>query len=187
MAVGSTLFFRDGYGATTMAEVAQVARVSKTTLYSRFPSKSDLFRAIVAAQIESWENRIYSAQMEECETLEQVLLVYGDMALRAGMVPDTVQLNRLLFSESGRFPELAEAARARAEKVIAFLANYLQTFADRDGVPCKDPVAAAILFQNITMGWYGMMILANRTVAPEESDAWLKGAVKAFLASRPLW
>jgi AcrR family transcriptional regulator len=38
--VGRQLFFRHGYGATTMSAVAQAARASKTTLYARFPSKA---------------------------------------------------------------------------------------------------------------------------------------------------
>ena len=38
--VGRQLFYRHGYGATAMSAVAEAARVSKTTLYARFPSKA---------------------------------------------------------------------------------------------------------------------------------------------------
>src|SRR5580692_9580873 len=49
--VARRAFIAHGYGATSMNQVARAARLSKTTLYTRFPSKAHLFRAIVDEQI----------------------------------------------------------------------------------------------------------------------------------------
>src|SRR5262249_22306431 len=44
---GRELFLARGYGATSLNEIARAARVSKATLYARFPSKADLLRAVI--------------------------------------------------------------------------------------------------------------------------------------------
>src|SRR5690554_1483614 len=41
------LFLRDGYGATSIDAILEVSGGSKATLYSYFPTKDDLFRAVV--------------------------------------------------------------------------------------------------------------------------------------------
>src|SRR4051812_9281247 len=66
------LFFERGYGATTMSDVADAARASKTTLYARYPSKAALLHAIVAEQIDSWGSGVYSVPMDH-GTLEETL------------------------------------------------------------------------------------------------------------------
>lgn len=186
--VGRQLFFRDGYGATTMSEVASAARVSKTTLYSRFPSKAALFRAIVADQIAKWDEAgLHHTPMPDFATLEQTLMTYGDILLRAGMTADFVQINRLLHSESGRFPELAEIADARIQLGIDYLAGQIRSFAEREGAPCRDPEAAAELFLMMIVGWSSVVVIGNRTVSPAARKAWLAHTVRTFIGGRSSW
>src|SRR5687768_754702 len=45
-------FMELGFAATSMDMVAQRARASKTTLYTRFPSKEALFAATISAECE---------------------------------------------------------------------------------------------------------------------------------------
>lgn len=185
--VGRQLFFRHGYGATAMSAVAHAARVSKTTLYARFPSKAALFRAIVAEQIQAWDSGLYHTAMPDLDTLEETLLFYGDIVLRAGTTADFVQLNRLLYSESGRFPELAEIADARFRLGVDYLAGLIRAFAEREGVPCRDPEGAAELFLMITQGWFGMAVVGDRVTPPAARAAWLQKMVRAFLGGRSAW
>src|SRR5687767_8314809 len=92
--VAREMFFAKGYGGTTMHAVALAARVSKTTLYSRYPTKEALFRAIVAEQIESWNSGVNQTPIPEDVSIERLLLIYGDVALRAGASRDYIQINR---------------------------------------------------------------------------------------------
>jgi AcrR family transcriptional regulator len=185
--VARQLFFRHGYGATTMSAVARAARASKTTLYARFPSKAALFRAIVAEQIESWDTGVHHTPIDHCETLEETLLAYGAVVMRAAMTPDFVQLNRLLHSESGRFPELAEIADARFRLGVVFLATEIRRFAERDGAPCRDAEAVGELFLMTLQGWFSVVVVGDRKVRPEARKAWLQNMVRTFIASRSTW
>lgn len=187
LVVGSELFFRHGYGAMTMSELATTARVSKTTLYARFPSKADLFRAIVASQIERWDTGSEHTPIEGCETLEEMLRAYGDIVLRAGMDPDFVQLNRLLYSESERFPELAEIADLRFQRGVVYLAQQIRIFAEREQRPCGDPEAASELFLLLLTGKSSMAALGGRFDSAPERKAWLEVLLRKFLGGRSSW
>lgn len=185
--VGRQLFFRDGYGATTMSHIAEAARTSKRTLYSKFPSKSALLSAIVAELVASWDTGDHHTPLEGCKTLRDLLLEYGGLILRAGVSPDLMHLNRVLTSESGRFPELAEIARVRNQRGVDYLAQKIEEFADREGVPCSDPRAAAEFFLMTMTGWSAVATIENRTIKAQERAAWLERAVRIFLASRASW
>lgn len=54
-----TLFASEGYADTGMEVVARMASVSTATLYAHFPSKTDLFRAVVARMVEEAADGIY--------------------------------------------------------------------------------------------------------------------------------
>ena len=42
-----SVFFRYGYARTTMADVAETGGISRPTLYLVFPSKEELFSAVI--------------------------------------------------------------------------------------------------------------------------------------------
>lgn len=185
--VARQLFFRDGYGATTMSDIAEAARTSKRTFYARFPSKAALLRAIVAEQVESWDTGVHHQPIEGCETLHEFLLAYGAIIMRAGMSPDFIQLDRILHSESGRFPELGEIAKARNRRGVDYLAENIRAFAERENIPCSDPESAAEYFSTTLTGRTAIVVVENRKVRPEESSAWLEHIVRAFIGGRPAW
>jgi AcrR family transcriptional regulator len=185
--VGREHFFRHGYGATSMTAIATAANVSKTTLYKRFPSKAALFQGIVARQVADWDTGLHHTPIPDFDTLEETLRAYGIVLLRAGMTADFVQLNRLIHSESGRFPELGAVAGARFKLGAQTLSNYIRTFAVREGIPCNDPDYVAELFLLMSVGWCITMVIRNQVVTASERDAWLDKTIRIFLASRPAW
>jgi AcrR family transcriptional regulator len=184
---GRELFFRHGYGAMTMHELATVAHVSKTTLYSRFPSKADLFRAIVAEQLERWGSGSERTPDDDCQTLLATLRLYGNIVLRAATTSDFAGVDRLLYSESGRFPELAEIAEARLARGVDYVAEKIEIFAEREGAPCRDPRAAAELFMAMVIGRGCIATLTGRPMSQDEREAWVDTMVRAFLSGRASW
>lgn len=184
---GSQVFFREGYGGATMSEVADVARVSKTTLYSRFPSKADLLRGIVETQLDSWSTGPNHQPAPRRETLEATLRAYGKQVLRAGLSYEFRELNRLMHAESGRFPEVAELAEHRYDMGAHTIAIEIDHFAERDGVPCRESEAAARFFLTLLAGWVHLYLMTNRPPKPEASEAWLEKVITVFLSDRANW
>jgi AcrR family transcriptional regulator len=80
--------------------------VSKKTLYRLFPTKAELFRASIADRIDGFilgldEERL--AKLPAEEALVRILTEYGRLTL----AQDTTAIQKLVLSESDRFPELA--------------------------------------------------------------------------------
>jgi AcrR family transcriptional regulator len=185
--VGRQAFFSQGYGATTMDKIAALAGGSKGTLYSRFPSKAALFQAIVLDQVRAWETGPNAVQLGVDGSLETTLRRYGEIWLRAGLSADNIAVSRLIFSESGRFPELSDSARASSALGVEALAQVIAHFAEQDGTPCRDPQAAARFFQQLIGGWIYGAIVADAPPAAEIGLAWLDLALGVFLAGRAAW
>jgi TetR/AcrR family transcriptional repressor of mexJK operon len=145
VSVARQSFVLKGYGATSINAIAKSARISKNTLYARFPSKGAMFRAIVARQIASVDEELRPASGKHNEPLEDKLRAYVNVALRISLSADVLEINRLILSESYQFPELGEAARARFDVGVQHLAEFIEQCARRDRIPCRDPAAAAQL------------------------------------------
>jgi TetR/AcrR family transcriptional repressor of mexJK operon len=179
-------FQRHGYGGASMNAIARGAHVSKTTLYSRFPSKESLFRAIVQEQI----HRValeHALRPESHLDLAAGLEAFANYTLDLSLKGSLLQINRLIYSESHRFPELGVAAADRSKIGIARIANFIKDCADADGIPCKDPQCVAEAFTFMLRGWYVEVMLENRRVSPAERKKWVRRAVHVLLSSRSQW
>lgn len=179
-------FIAHGYGATSMNEVAKAARVSKKTLYARFPTKADLFRGVVDEQIDRVGGGIRLSGPKP-KTLETLLRTYAEHILQRSLSPEILALNRLIGFEAARFPELGEAARARRRIGVLQVSEHIRDYALKEGVPCKDPEGAAEIFHTLLTGWYSDASLASRPVTTAEVRAWTRQMLKLFLAARSSW
>jgi AcrR family transcriptional regulator len=187
LAVALKEFMQHGYGGASMARIVRIAGVSKTTLYSRFPSKELLFRAIIREQIEHLSAATTLRSVEGRPSLEQGLLSYADRSLATSLEAEHLQVNRLIYSESHRFPELGKAAAERTEMGVQQIAGFIRERAEADRVPCRDPEGAAEAFIFMLRGWYVNVMLTNRKVTPAQRRQWVERAVHALIAGRAEW
>jgi AcrR family transcriptional regulator len=185
--VARETFARNGYGATSINEIARAARVSKNTLYARFPSKVALFQAIVARQIASVDQLARPRPTRQARTLAGQLRAYANAALNISSSPDVLQINRLIFSESYQFKELREAAEARFQVGIDHVAALIKDFAARDDIACRDPSAAAEMFLLSLHGWYMFLIIKNGAARAPERERWVNKVLRIFMAGRSAW
>jgi AcrR family transcriptional regulator len=184
--VARQFFVANGYGATSVTEIAKAAKASKGTVYARFATKADLFKAIIDEQIQrTWVGvRQYGPKPK---TLQAMLRVFAEQALEDSLSSETLQINRLIISEAQRFPELADAARARADIGLLHITRAISEFAVLEGVPCAHPQVAADMFLKLTKGWYSEMFLRKDPVTSAEIKRFVQPLVKWFMATRSLW
>ena len=104
LTVAKTTFGEKGFAATTMDDIAGAAGMSKKTLYKLFDSKSDLFRAMLTANLQRFafldEPQSHASAIED---LRRALRKIADIVL----VPDEIALHRLLIAERRQSPALA--------------------------------------------------------------------------------
>ncbi|MBW8753599.1 MAG: TetR/AcrR family transcriptional regulator [Sphingomonadales bacterium] len=180
-------FLAHGYGGTSLSQVVKAAGISKTTLYARFAAKEDLFRAALRRQIESLAANAALRAAKGPPDLVRGLTAYGNRTLEISLEGDLLQVNRLIYSESGRFPEVGLAAAERSQQGVADVAEFVALCAEADGIACRDPRAVAVAFISMLRGWYVDMLLTNRTVSVRDRQGWVDTAVRVLLAGRSDW
>lgn len=102
-----TVFFRDGFDAATIEDIAATAGVSKVTLYSRFADKAALFEAMVRAQSDLMADEL-DQPMEACGSIDARLNGFGVTLLSFLFRADHLALDRILSQEMVHQPDLAE-------------------------------------------------------------------------------
>ena len=107
LAAALDLFVEKGFAATRSEEVAARAGVSKGTLFLYFPSKEELFKAVVRENISGrfneWNEEFETFQGSAADMVRYCVQVWWERigATRAS------GLTKLMVSEARNFPELA--------------------------------------------------------------------------------
>jgi TetR/AcrR family transcriptional repressor of mexJK operon len=189
----TTLFLRDGYGNTSMDQVAAVAAVSKQTVYKQFTDKEQLFRDIVLgvtsnseAVITDMTAVLRSTDVSSHAELRAVLTDLARRYLDGVLQPHILALRRLIIAEAERFPDLArtyfEQAPARAIEAVA---NCLQTYIERGLLAADDPHLAAAHFAYLVLAipLDRAQFSPRERPSPDERDRLANEAVRIFLAA----
>lgn len=102
------LFVEKGFAATRTDEVAQRAGVSKGTLYLYYPSKEELFKAVVRQNIASLiaEGKEAVAQFQGT-TSELLAYLMREWWTRVGSTR-AAGIHKIIIAEVRNFPELAQ-------------------------------------------------------------------------------
>lgn len=147
------LFSKNGYDATSVAEICQEAEVSKGAFYHHFPSKRDLFLALLASWLDEVDRLLRTAGAS-AEDIPQAL---ENMAGVSGSFFDEVQggFPMLLefWTQSIRRPVFWEKAVEPYRKYFSYFKGLLETgkaegaFADD-----LDPDLSARLLMSVAMG-----------------------------------
>jgi AcrR family transcriptional regulator len=137
LTVATTLFLERGFGRTTLDLVAQQAKVGKSSLYTRYPSKDALFEAVVSTSIRAMFDHMSAvpARLDLVERLQAV----GEMLIDGMLHPRCVALMRITAAEAGSFPGLA----LRAYQVS--LAGAVERVVAAFGASDEDQLHASLL------------------------------------------
>jgi AcrR family transcriptional regulator len=108
LAAALDLFVEKGFAATRTEEVAQHAGVSKGTLYLYYPSKEELFKAVVrqnlSTLIAEGQEMVEQFVGSSADLLVQLMNIWWE---RLGSTP-AAGIHKIVFAEVRNFPELAQ-------------------------------------------------------------------------------
>ena len=183
--VATPLFLTEGYGATSIEEVARRARVSKRTLYSRFRDKTELFGAVVHRLVERLRPpNVAPEQFFEGGSLETILERVAKLILRAALSPSALALHRVILAEATRFPELAAAVNQEGTRreAIRLIAALLKREASEGGMsPAKAEFAAEQFLHMLVAAPQRRALGLGTPMTGEALDAWARDTVDLFL------
>jgi TetR/AcrR family transcriptional regulator, mexJK operon transcriptional repressor len=123
--VAERSFRERGYADTSMSTIAAELGGSKTTLWTYFPSKEDLFAAVLDTKIEAFARKLDDALIPTGGTAA-ALRRFALAFLTKITTPESTALHRLIVAEADRFPEIGEAFATRGpERTRARLCRYM--------------------------------------------------------------
>jgi TetR/AcrR family transcriptional regulator, mexJK operon transcriptional repressor len=153
VAVATQAFADEGFAATSMSSIAAQVGGSKATLYKYFPSKEDLFEAVMEQRCERILAPLRELRDSDEDDLESLLVQFGESFLTKIYEPAALDVYRMIHSECTRFPDLAPAFfRSGPDVAIEGLRAALERFARRGQIECDDIQLAAGQFMGMLRG-----------------------------------
>ncbi len=174
----SRIFARRVYHLVTMDEVAAAARVGKGTLYRYFPSKEDLYLAIVD---EAFGLLIRRLEAERAGTVRPTVALERMVAAIVDTFAHHLPSFRLIHRGEGRlFLRKKEVIRARRAHIARLLAEVLDRGAEDGAFRKVDRALAPSMI--LGMVWGTTLNHAEDTpaelLAPRISDLCLHGLLQ---------
>lgn len=176
-------FLESGYERTTMDAIASRAATTKASIYVRYPSKEELFRAVLdwATQRDDWP--FPEPEPPDLDDLEGALGAIAFAALRRALDPSMIRLQRIAAAQAGMFPESARRwslfSWPRQQLVTELLTRHVAA----GTVRVEQPELAAELFLGMVASAPARMAGLGTLQDEEELRKRTLLAVKLFAAA----
>jgi AcrR family transcriptional regulator len=171
------LFLERGYEGTSMASVAEAAGVTKPVVYACFPSKDELFKALLQREEERVLREIAAAlpQDADLDDPEHTLIEGFTGFLRA--VAESPEAYRVIFlGEGGGNAAVARRVqRGRELQVGTMTALAMHWLNQRGANPDREPTARLIAQLIVGLAESGARAMLS------DSDAWTPETLGAML------
>lgn len=181
--IAAEVFLSEGFKGASTNIIARRANASKATFYSRFPTKEDLFLAVIEHRMERIAGVVTPALSTDAPPII-ALHDFGAKIVRAALTQEQVAFIRMIGMEAERFPKLAqrffELGPGRGQKLLA---AYMRQSIERGYLRQENPERMAEHFVSLVSGgdvrWF---ILGLRTKpSPKRLTDHLDAALQTFL------
>lgn len=166
-----------------MSSISASVGGSKTTLWTHFPSKQDLFAAVVDDVVERY-GRALEVPLDPNADVADSLRLMGRALLKTIHSQPIIDLHRLTIGEAGRFPELARVFHERGPaRGKARLQQYVREAMARGKLRQGDAADAVRLFSGMLLTGSVQLHMLGLIDEPgtAELERELEVAVDAFL------
>lgn len=189
LAAAEKVFLAHGFLGANMDNVADVAGVSKQTVYAHCKSKEALFIQVVERMTGGAAQDIGEDVEDDFTNIlaEQFFLDAASMQLRIVMTPRLMRLRRMVIGEIERFPDLGRALYENGVgRSVARYARAIEHFSSMGELQCSNAEAAAIYFNWLVMGapTNAAMFLGDAGIPSKAAlEAHATESVRIFLAA----
>ena len=179
----ASVFFEQGYAATSIDAIIARLGGSKRNIYNEFGSKEGLFTALVS---EAADKALAALSVEQISgrDLDGALREFARRLLDIYMSPTLIGVLRTVMAEASRFPELARAVYAKGPgRASARLAEVLEAARSRGEIDVADCHRVADHFIGMVRDNLHLQVLLGlrSPPEPEEVETIVKSVVGIFL------
>jgi TetR/AcrR family transcriptional repressor of mexJK operon len=181
LAAARRSFLEEGYAATSMSGLLKTLGGSKTTIWSYFRSKEELFAAVVEDATRTFREEV-KAELSLTGDLEDALSGFCRSLMTKVVAPEALATWRLVVAESARFPEVgrifyALAAHPTQATLSKFIAYHIRAARLRD----EDAERMANMLINMCSGLQNRCLWGVSVPQPDEIKADASAFAKYFL------
>lgn len=185
LAAALDLFVEKGFAATRVEEVATRAGVSKGTLFLYFPSKEELFKAVIRENLSGrfahWEMESQTFEGSTADLLRECMNAWWR---RIGNTKAS-GISKLIVAEAHNFPEIAAFYQAEvAQPGARLLQRILQRGIDRGEfrpVPTDYAVFSLIAAMMFLMMWKQSLSACLGTEHPLDPQSYIDSQLDIIL------
>jgi AcrR family transcriptional regulator len=176
------LFLEHGYELTTIEMIAMRVNMTKRTIYARYADKGSLFRTAVQRAIERQVVPQHVLDGLDQGDLADTLEAIARLRIQQVMTPNGLRLQRIINTESYRFPEISMANFEQSAKpVIDYIARLLTREVATGTIAPTNPELAASAFMSMVVGGQVRSIVSGRVPTASELDEKVRFTVSLLM------
>jgi AcrR family transcriptional regulator len=123
------LFAEEGYDGPSMEDIARLAGLSRARLYHLFPSRRDVFNAVISADAQRLGGELLLALAQQTTTRDKVSAM---VRVFFGYVESRHERNRVFYAaDTGSDPAVGESLRVVRTALAETFAQHLAQASDR--------------------------------------------------------
>ena len=152
--VAAEVFIEHGFEGASTNEITRRANCSKTTLYTRYPTKEKLFLAVLERRMELILSD-FATTLQPDLPIEQTLKEYGFQLMQLVLSENQIGMVRVISMEASRFPDLGKRFYELGPgRGVAILSNYMEEQIKRQRLVKEDPLTMAEHLMSLITGGY---------------------------------
>ena len=180
LSAATRLFLSVGYGDTSIDAIVDKSGGSKATLYSYYPTKADLFRAVVESIVTYQEGPV----LQPHENVRDTLIEFSEHRLGVVFSREHRALIRLIVSERDRFPDIARMYYEQGPlHSHMMLRNFFENLIEQGLISMRSADEACEFFRGMLMHqrYIEQLYLDARPLSAEEISVKARHVVDRFL------
>jgi len=175
-------FLEKGFEQATIDAIAAAVNMTKRTVYARYPDKVALFHAAVSRGIERYSVSAEMIAATRAEEIDETLINFAHMRIGLVATPEGLRLQRIINTESYRFPGISEEYyTVAALPSLRFLARLFREETEAGRLSIEKPAMAANMFLALVATGPVRRLVAGDELDDEALDRELRYAVRLFL------
>lgn len=173
-------FLDHGYSGASMSAISAELGGSKGTLWSYFPSKEELFAAVLDHATREYRSRLADV-LKPGEDLRAAVRQFCRGFIDKISSSDGVRLHRLIASEVGRFPEVGDIFYRRApQPTQQLLADFFERAMEAGTMRREDPLFVARILASLCLG-VQQRVMWGQELSTAERDSEAERIAEVFL------
>lgn len=175
-------FHAAGFSGTSMDRIAEVAKVSKRTVYNHFPSKDDLFRAILD-ELQRKVGEMRTVEYTRAESLDHQLETIGSIFAETITARDFIKLSRVVVSHFISQSKWGKSTYEQQTIPRKNLIEWISSAKDDGRLSVRDTASAAAQYSGMIkeLVYWPELMWGQAPASPGQRKVAVESATAIFL------